>query len=244
LARRVNFRRTLLAAVDAVLEGAPSSLEKAHRLVDRWYAARQFTNLDEIVWGHMISSLTDSLFYESPPMLREYRSLLAKGSANVHRAYLNFDFRDQFDQVEQAWYAELWEMLDFFEGFPFEDAELSRADYERRKLRIIQLALQSPPPARLGDEMVYHFIMREVTEITTSIGLSPRLMAQGRMVPVGRYSAMPSAMPPQTDDWLEGEPDPSEGLEWARKALRSIVEQGWMLITWQVTRNHYNLSLH
>jgi hypothetical protein len=165
---------------------------------------------------------------------------LAKGSTDVHRAYLNFDFRDQFDQVEQVCYAELWNMLDFFQGFPFDDAELARADYERRKLRIIQLALQSPPPASLGDEMIYHFIMREVTEITTSIGLSSALLARKSMIPVGRYSAMP----PQTDDWLDEKPDPRESLERARKALRSIEEQDWMLITWQVTRHHYNLSLH
>jgi hypothetical protein len=29
-----------------------------------------------------------------------------------------------------------------------------------------------------------------------------------------------------------------------RRALKSLVELGWLLITWQVTPTHYNLSLH
>jgi hypothetical protein len=240
LARRVNFRRTLLAAVDAFNEGTPTSIAKAHRLVQRCDAARQFTTLDEIVWGGIISSLSDSLFYEYAPALLKFRTLITKGSNEVHRAYLNYDFRDDFTQVEQDWYARLREMLDFFDDFPFRDVKVSIAEYKRRTLEIERLASQSPPQARLGDEMIYHFILREVTEITTTIGLSPPLLARGRIVPVGEHSAMP----PQTDDWLEGQPNPRESLKWARKALRSIVEDGWMLITWQVTRHHYNLSLH
>jgi hypothetical protein len=240
LARRVNFRRTLLAAIDAFLEGTPTSLEQAHRLVERCRAACQFTTLDEVVWGGMISSLTDSLYYESLPILREFRSLLAKGSTNVHRAYLNYDFRDQFTQIEHDWYAQLWDMLDFFDPFPFGSATEAINEYKRRQFVIESLALQSPPPSRLGDEMIYHFILREVTEVTTRVTLGLGLLARGRLIPGGVYSVIP----PQTDDWLECEPDPRESLAWARKALRSIVEEGWMLITWQVTRHHYNLSLH
>jgi len=240
---RVNFRRTLLAAVDAFLEGTPASIEHAKRLLERCRAARQFTILDAIVWGHMISSLSDSLYYKHVPTLQEFYTLLTEGSTEVHRAYLNFDFRDQFDHVEQVWYAELWDMLDFFQGFPFDDAELARADYERRKLRITQYALHSPPPALLGDEMIYHFIMREVTEITTNIALSPAFIVPARMIPGGAYSSFPPR-PRIPYHRLDVEPDPRESLEWARKALRSIVEDGWILITWQVTRHHYNLSLH
>jgi hypothetical protein len=240
LAHRVSFRRTLLAAVDAFLEGTPTSIEKAHRLVERWRAARQFHTLDEIVWGGVISSLSDSVYYEDVPSLLEFFTLLAEGSTEIHRAYLNFNFRNQFDQVEQVWYAELWDMLDFFQGFPFDDAELARADYERRKLQITHYALQSPPPARLGDEMIYHFIMREVTEITTNIDLSPAFIVPARMIPDGYYSVFP----PRRPQLLDREPDPRESLEWSRKALRSIGEESWMLITWQVTRHHYNLSLH
>jgi hypothetical protein len=243
LARRVNFRRTLLAAVDAFLEDAPGSIEKGLRLVERCYAARQFTTLDEVVWGGIISELTDSVFYEHLPTLRKYRVMLAYGSREIHRAYLNFDFRDQFDQVEQVWYAELWDMLDFFQGFPFDDAELARADHERRKLRITHYALHSPPPARLGDEMIYHFIMREVAEITTNLALSPAFIVPARMIPSGTYSSFPP-QPRIPRHQLDDEPDLGESLVWARKALRSIVEEGWMLITWQVTRHHYNLSLH
>jgi hypothetical protein len=90
--------------------------------------------------------------------------------------------------------------------------------------------------------MIYHFVMREVTEITTTIYLRPFLLEQGRMIPDIEYSAF--SPQPRTRNWLDQAPDPKESLTWARKALRSIVEEGWMLITWQVTRHHYNLSLH
>jgi hypothetical protein len=242
LARRVNFRRTLLAAVDAFLEGTPTSIERAQRLVERCYTARRFTTLDEIVWGGIISELSDSVFYEHLPTLRKHRVTLASGSNEIHRAYLNFDFRDWFTQVEQDWYAQLWEMLDFFDAFPFTNPTEAIAEYEQRSSAIEDLTLQSPPPGRLGDEMIYHFVMREVTEITTNICLRPILLEQGHMIPDVEYSAF--SPQPRTPNWLDQAPDPKESLVWARKALRSIVEDGWMLITWQVTRHHYNLSLH
>jgi hypothetical protein len=187
LARRVNFRRTLLAAVDAFIEGTPTSIEKGLRLVGRCYAARQFTTLDEVVWGGIISTLSDSIYYEHAPTLLEFRSLLAEGSTNIHRAYLNHDFRDEFTQAEQDWYARLWSMLDFFDTFPFTNAAEAIAEYEQRSAAIRDIALQSPPPRRFGDEMIYHFILREVTEIATSVRLGLGVLARGRLIPGGIF---------------------------------------------------------
>ena len=59
----------------------------------------------------MNSSLSDAQYYERVPTLQEFCPLIAEGSTEVHRAYLNFEFRDQFDQVE------LWGMAEFFQGF-------------------------------------------------------------------------------------------------------------------------------
>src|SRR5258708_38678974 len=118
LTRQLNIRRTLLAAVDHFLEGSPGSLTKAHRLVASCYAARQFVTLDEIVWGGVIMALTDAEYYSHVPRLQQYRTLLSEGSAEIHRAYLNFDFGSDFTPQERASLNRLDYLLDFLGGCP------------------------------------------------------------------------------------------------------------------------------
>ena len=90
MARPLNVRRALLAAVDAFLEATAEPATKGHRIVKRYYAARRFTTLDEIVWGGIIMELTDFDYFTSRSYLLARRSLLAQGSTEIHRAYLNF----------------------------------------------------------------------------------------------------------------------------------------------------------
>ena len=134
--------------------------------------------------------------------------------------------------------------FDFFEGYPFDDAELARADYERQEAPNHPICIASPPPALLGDEMIYHFIMREVAEITTNIALSPAFIVPARMIPGGHI--LPSLLGlGYRYPGLIGSQIQEKVWSGREKHLRSIVEgDGWMLITWQVTRHHYNLSLH
>ena len=245
LTRQLNIRRTLLAAVDHFLEGSPGSLTKAHRLVARCYAARQFVTLDEIVWGGVIMALTDAEYYSHVPRLQQYRTLLSEGSAEIHRAYLNFNFGSDFTPEERAWLNRLHDLLDFLGGFPFPAADLDQTvaleEYERRVEEINQVMLQSPPPPRLEDEMIYHLILREVSTILVNIDLRYALLRRTtHLVPRGSYSSFP----PQPKLGRDDTPDISADLNWARRALRSMVEQGWLLLTWQVTPTHYHLSLH
>ncbi|HEX9414569.1 MAG TPA: hypothetical protein VF916_13770, partial [Ktedonobacterales bacterium] len=132
MARPLNIRRTLLAAVDDFIEALPASLTKAHRLVARCYVARRSFTLDDVVWGGITMALTDSEFYARLPTLREYRSLLAAGSREIYRTYLNYDFKGAFTPEERAWLGKLNDMLDFLGGFPFPDRDAALQEYERR----------------------------------------------------------------------------------------------------------------
>jgi hypothetical protein len=240
LARPLNIRRTLLAAVDDFIEASPAALAKAHRLVARCYDARRSFTLDDVVWDGIIMALTDSVFYEHLPTLREYRALLAVGSPEIRRAYLNFDFSPDFTPEERAWLGKLNDLLDFLGGFPFPDRDAALQEYERRVEEIKQSMLQSPPPKRLGDETIYHLILREVSTILINVNLRYSLLRSTHLVPRAPYSSFP----PQPDEGRDDTPDISGDLDWARRALRSIVEQGWLLLTWRVTPEHYHLALH
>lgn len=240
MTRPFNIRRTLLAAVDGFLEASPASLAKAHRLVARCYHARRYTSLDEVVWGPLIMELTDSVFYEDRPTLHRYRALLAEGTPEIHRVYLNFDFRPDFTAVERVWYESVLDLLDFLGGFPFPEMDSALRQYERRMAEIEQSMRQSPPPKRLGEEMIYHLILREVSAILLHVDLRYALLRSTHLVPRAPYSSMP----PQPEVGRDDMPDIAGDLDWARRALGSIVEQGWLLLTWQVTPDHYLLSLH
>ena len=240
MARPLNFRRTVRAAVEAFIEGPPDSLVKAHRLVARCYAARRVGTLDEVVWGGIIMALTDAEVYTHLPTLREYRSLLSAGSPEIYRTYLNHDFGAAFTPEERAWLNKLHHLLGFLSGFPFPDRDAALREYERQVEEIKQSMLQSPPPERLGDEMIYHLILREVSTILINVDLRYSLVCSTHLVPRVPYSSFP----PQPDKRRDNTPDIAADLDWARRALRSIVEQGWLLVTWQVTPDHYHLSLH
>jgi hypothetical protein len=66
------------------------------------------------------------------------------------------------------------------------------------------------------------------------------LLRSTHLVPEAPYSSFP----PQPDKGRDNTPDISGDLDWARRALRSIVEQGWLLLTWQITPEHYHISFH
>ena len=243
MTRPPPLRRLLLAAVDAFLEATPASVAKACRLIARCETllgtrVPAIFTLDAVVWGGMVTELSDSVYYEHLPTLRTYRALLADGSPTLHRLYLNHDFGPYFTPVECAWHTSLQRALDVVTPFPVDAPASAAAQYTRLKRRIARLAEQSPPPARFGDETIYHFILRQVTTIVTTVRLDrPSFQPEGVWLD-GEYRLIP---PP---GWtFRTVPDVRESLTWAQNALRSIVAAQWLLITWQVTPEGYQLSL-
>lgn len=230
----------MLAAVDAFLAASPSSLNKAHQLVARCGKASLPFTVGDIVWGYFIPHLKDSLFFEDPDFLRDLHTVLAAGSPEIHRTYLNYDFAWVLTADERAWLTTVSEMLDFLAGFPFAEDEAALHEYTRRAEAIAQAMRLSPPPQRLEDETIYHLILREVSVILTTVDLRHSLLYFTHLVPETPYASY-VRLPRSGRDRT---PDISADIDWARRALRSLQEQGWLLLTWQITPTHYHLSLH
>ncbi|EFH83843.1 hypothetical protein Krac_4844 [Ktedonobacter racemifer DSM 44963] len=76
MSRRI-YRKALLRAVEAFLDGSPTAHKRAQRIIQRFYHAinsnlRQL-NIDYIIWGFSFSALTDSVFYEDRHFLQKMR---------------------------------------------------------------------------------------------------------------------------------------------------------------------------
>src|SRR5262249_32775994 len=151
----------------------------------------------QLIWDYYITPLTDSEFYESEAYLRETREiLLGHSSQNIARTILSEDFRPFFTADEAEWHAQLLSMVDFLRAVPYAQihgarfeawqrsdtwdttrtvipeavqADEAEADYQRRKALIEGIAARSPSPEQMGDEKIYHVVLREVTTLITSI---------------------------------------------------------------------------
>ncbi len=242
--RPFNYRRALLAAVEAFLQRTPESLEKAHRQVRRLRKAREFTTLDTLVWAATISELTDSIFYEEDSYLTELRATLLNGSPEIHRGYFNRDYReDGFTPLQNDWYERLRHLGDFLASFPFADidAEAAITDYEQQVSAIERLTIQTPAPQHIGQEPLQHFILREVTAALTTIDLRHSLLNVGWLIPNAPYKVFPPAWARRDFDRL---PNLKEEVAWANRMLLALAGEGWCTVTWQVLPAQYLVSLH
>ncbi len=123
--RKTRYRRTLLKAVEAFLEGSPVSREHAHRIVKRCYAAlnreKEPVTLNAIIWGAFIKALTDSVFYESEPFLRQTQQILqGHAPGTIARTAFKEDYRVYFTREDEQWYAELLSLLHFIQTVPYQ----------------------------------------------------------------------------------------------------------------------------
>src|SRR5690349_5032087 len=94
MARRTDYRRALLRAVNGFLEGSPDSIARAHRVIKRCHQRLldRLLTMDEVIWGPLADWLTDSLFYEDRDYLTDLRALLSGESRRTQRIYVSYDF--------------------------------------------------------------------------------------------------------------------------------------------------------
>jgi hypothetical protein len=241
----LNYRRRLLAIVNAFLEPADPTHARADRLVDRLYhdprRRLQFgQTVNELIWGDLISQLTDFVFYEQPGYLQETRNTLLHGSSELHRAYLCYDFRDQFSGVEREWRDRASTLAQWLQSSQFTDPDALLAEYERQTTPIKELSARSPLPKNLGDETLYHLLLRMASDVIC--GINPRYSA--------RFGYLATSVPwtlmqcPMADERVHPCPDAGPSVVWAERALRAIVAEDWVWMTWQVTDKAYLVSLH
>ncbi|HEU5230021.1 MAG TPA: hypothetical protein VFU49_19530 [Ktedonobacteraceae bacterium] len=121
--RRISYRRRLLEAIEAFLQGTPVSLTHAQQIIKQCYdeihtEAKEAT-LDRLFWSSFIVRLTDSLFYEDKTYLQEtYHMLLGDAPPISTRSIVCDNFRSKFTTDEVEWYTHLFSMVDFIDAVP------------------------------------------------------------------------------------------------------------------------------
>lgn len=264
MARRILYRKQLLKAVEAFLEGTPSSLVQAHRIIHRCYVdinseAKRAT-LDDIVWHFFVVALTDSVFYENIRFLQETRQkLLGHSSSTISSiAIFGNDYRGDFTADEAEWYAQLMSMLNFLMEIPFAQMheataqarrdketwasmcanipEVARAEqidqeYEQRKSLIEDISVKSPCPENVGDEKIYHLVLREVTGFLTTIRAGRTAVYFGYPALDVGYTDYRSSRPSPRDPT-----DATENLTWAKKSLDAIAGKESLFISWRLSK--------
>lgn len=249
----LNYRRRLLAVVDAFLDPSESSHARAHRLIKRLYQdpRRSVTTIDGLVWHRLLDALSESAFSTDPANLwRTVHDTLTHGSLELHRAYLSYDYRPEFTDEEGEWHARLTDLASWLQTRPFPvqqrgllprgDESAPQAEYERRVRAIQALAERTPMPTHLGEETLHHFIMRTAAAVLTGINSwqSTRLGYLVVATPYTEYHWDPAnpkdARPPNAD----------ASVEWSARALRAVTMQDWVWLTWQITASSYLVSVH
>lgn len=253
--KSLDYRRRLLNVVNAYLDPADASHGRADRLIARLYHdhfSRNSQTVNDLVWGGFVQALTDSEFSENAEYLRQTRETLAHGSPEIHRAYLSYDFRPDFTYIERDWHMRLGELGAWLQTQPFpwlqggplpanDESAATQSKYETRAQAITELSAHSPPPAHLGEEKLYHFIMRSASAVLT--GINPWYSM--------RCGYLAAAAPLTEYHWNPADPndrykpiDAGPSVDWAVRALRAIALQEWIWMTWQIAAGAYLVSLH
>ncbi len=162
---RIVYRRQLLRAVEAFLEGTASSREHGQRIVGRCekaiHAQARLLTLDQIIWSGFIQALTDSVYSQSLEYLREVREIL-HGHAPQHVGRVGFhqDFRGTFTADEAEWYTQLVSCREFLSAVPFADIhEATFAAWQNQDLRATMHA--TIPEAALAEELETEYQRRK-----------------------------------------------------------------------------------
>jgi hypothetical protein len=258
--KKWKYRKALLQAIEAFLEGTPSALERAQRIIQRCYTSlgsEDERSLNYILWGAFITPLTDSVYYEHEPFLRETRDvLLGSSSRHIARTIFKEDYRTSFTTDEEHWYAQLINMLKFIWATPFDriHAATNQAwqqkatwptvrptlpeavlagkideEYWQRKARLEQIAASSLTPKDVGEEHISHLLLREITSILTAIRVGHAAIAYGYPVLNAPYTDYRSPMPSQHEDI-----DATEQLTWAKKRVDALAGKEDIFISWRL----------
>lgn len=218
--------------------------------------------LDQVIWGGFIRALTDSVCYESEEFLQETREILLGHSSQATRAVFKDDYCVYFTTDEAEWHAQLLSLLDFIVAIPFAkihaatvqawqnqitwpmvretipeaiQAEEIEEEYQRRKILINTIAARSPAPENIGDEKIYHIVLREVTALITGINVGKAAVYCGYPMLDSPYVGYGNAtvLAPGIRTYSV---DMSESLQWARRALEALEGKGALIFSWSLSK--------
>lgn len=256
--KRGSYQKRLLEIVETLLEGSSASQihESIHHWVVEMRSSTRSLTLDDILWGSFVISLTDSVFYENEAYLQDIRELLLGHiPRNRFTAVFTEDYQLYFTRDEAEWYEHLLKMVDFLLMIPFAklhqaigpalqnqerwetileqipeaaQIELLEQDYEQRKERLEKMVRKSSIPENVGDEAIYHLVLREVTFILAEIWVVPATARAGYPILGGPHSDFRGAE-------LYQFPDMTEHIMWAKRVLEALRKEGSVLIfSWRL----------
>jgi hypothetical protein len=237
-----DYRQSLLRAVLAFLDSTPESERLGDQIVQSCPRPPAFT-LDDIVWGSILSILRDSVFQQDTGYLHYLQRILSGASQELMRGVVNYNFRPYMSEHEWACYEALVAIVALLENFPDKPTPNDIAEYTRLYLHVRENTLHAldslPPVKRVGDETIYHLALREIGSLMTNFDMNLLAthalshLAQG--FPVVQVYASKHVL---------DIPNASGAVDWARRALGSLVGQDWIWLTWQISNNVVLFSLH
>ena len=228
------------------------ALRIIHRVRRTLHTEEKALTLDWIVWTLLFVKLSDSVYYENKAFLQETREIvLGHSSQSIASQVFSEDLRSCFTIDEAEWYDQLVAMVDFILTIPFaklheatyqafinrESEEEMRShipeivqvgiieeEYQRRKCSIEAIYAKCPSTINIGDEKIYHLVLREVTSLLLEIEVGKKAALLGYPILKGFLLETDGAtsFPPKYVDI-------TEGLLWATRMLNAISEKGGVL---------------
>lgn len=216
--------------------------------------SQRFT-LNGLIWRELAHPLTDAVYFTSQEYLLEVRKALQGFPSKVRQQlFIKQDLRPYMTADEAAWHAQLLELFTFIQNLPFAEVAKATAEarqqnisgltilatfpeaiairdahenYQRRIATLETLGASIPHPDQSDEETIYHFILREVSDLVTNIDIRASAIYQGYPTPL-YYS-------------LEGDnadpPDLSEPLTAARRRLDALSGVGNLYFSWRLIAN-------
>lgn len=205
----------------------------------------RYLSIDQIVWSFFFSALTDSVFYEDGRFLQETRKeLLGQTPHGIsNAAVFHEDYRPSFTAEETEWYTQLQNMLAFLADTPFARIHAATAqarqakeswkvmldyipevvlaakleeEYQQIKTLINKAAAKRLSPRHIGDETIYHLVLREITELLTALRLDKPAVYFGYPVFDGSYTSYRPYIPRR-----DTSPSPHDVVDMTQKVARA-----------------------
>jgi hypothetical protein len=85
----IDYRKRLLAAVDAVLTHTPEGSKRARRIVSECDRSLRNWTLNSLVWDPLVSELRDSSYFTNDEFLLELRESLRGPVWEAQRVYIH-----------------------------------------------------------------------------------------------------------------------------------------------------------
>src|SRR5450432_1850294 len=149
----IIYRKQVLRAVEAFLQGTPTSIAQGQQIIEQCHSALQTDSqratLDGLIWDSYVYPLTDSVYFMSQKYLHAIRQILLGFPSSKERGkiFITRDFRSYLTADETEWYAQLLDMLAFIQSIPF--AQVAEATAEARQRKISGNVIMETIPAAM-----------------------------------------------------------------------------------------------